>query len=220
MRSNRYLPHFLWTEEPKTTVYILNQVPTKAVQKTPFELFKGWKPSLRHIRVWGCLSKVRIYNPQENKLDPRTISGHFIGYAKNSKCYRFYCSSHTTRIVESRNEKFLNNDLVSGSDQFHDNLSKRDHYQGQAPDPSHRLSAIHTHEVESGIRQPIIQDPYTSEPRDHVIEDQQNVEQSIEQPVEQQVPHEETTLRRSTRVKNSAIGAPQPSPRQKKGNVA
>ena len=94
------------------TMYILNQVPTKVVQKTPFELFKGWKPSLRHILVWGCPSKVRIYNPQENKLDPRTISGHFIGYAKNSKCYKFYCSSHTTRIVESRNKKFLNNDLV------------------------------------------------------------------------------------------------------------
>jgi len=50
-------------------VYILNRVPTKAVPKTPFELFKGWKPSLKHMHVWGCPSKVRIYNPQEKKLD-------------------------------------------------------------------------------------------------------------------------------------------------------
>ena len=63
MRSNDNLPQFLWNEALKTTTYIINQVPTKAVQKTPFELFKGWKPSLRHIRVWGCPSKVRIYNP-------------------------------------------------------------------------------------------------------------------------------------------------------------
>ena len=51
MRSNKKLPQFLWTETLKTAVYILNRVPTKAVSKTPFESFKGWKPSLRHIRV-------------------------------------------------------------------------------------------------------------------------------------------------------------------------
>ena len=65
----------------KTAVYILNRVLTKAVSKIPFELFKGRKPSLRHICIWGCPSEVRTYNPQEKKLDPRTISGYFIGYA-------------------------------------------------------------------------------------------------------------------------------------------
>ena len=40
MRINYNLPHFLWTEALKTVVYILNWVPTKAVPKTPFELFK------------------------------------------------------------------------------------------------------------------------------------------------------------------------------------
>ena len=84
-------------------------------------------------------------------------------------------------------------------------MSERDHYQGQAHGPSHRLSVIHTYEVESGIRQPIIQDPRTFEPIDHVIEDQQNVEQPIEQSVEQQVPREETMLRRYKRVRNSSI---------------
>ena len=46
MRSNVNLAQFLWTEALKTAVYIINRVPTKAIQKTPFELFKGWKPSL------------------------------------------------------------------------------------------------------------------------------------------------------------------------------
>ena len=104
MRSNIKLPQYLWTETLKTVVYILNQITTKVVSKTPFESFKGWKPSLQHIRVWGCPSEVGIYNPQEKKLDPRTISGYFNGYAERSKGYRFYCPSHSTRIVESRNE--------------------------------------------------------------------------------------------------------------------
>ena len=63
MKSNTKLPQYLWSEALRTTVYILNRVPTKVVPKTPFELFKGWKPSLRHIRIWGCSSEVRIYNP-------------------------------------------------------------------------------------------------------------------------------------------------------------
>ena len=46
MRSNSKLPKSLWTKALKTAVYILNRVPTKLVLKTPFELWKGWKPSL------------------------------------------------------------------------------------------------------------------------------------------------------------------------------
>ena len=46
MLSSSKLPKLLWTEALKTTAYILNRVPTKDFSKTPFELFKGWKPSL------------------------------------------------------------------------------------------------------------------------------------------------------------------------------
>ena len=63
MRSKTKLPQCLWTETLKTTVYILNRIPTKAISKTPFESLKGWKLSLRRIRVWGCPPEVRIYNP-------------------------------------------------------------------------------------------------------------------------------------------------------------
>ena len=86
---------------------------------------------MRHIHVWGCLFEVRIYNPQEKKLDPRIITGYFIGYVEKSTRYRFYCPSHNTRIVESKNTKFLENDLISGSNQFQNISSKRDHYKAE-----------------------------------------------------------------------------------------
>ena len=156
MLSSSKLPKFLWTEALKTAVYILNRVPTKAILKTPFELLKCWKPSLRHMRFWGCSSKVRIYNPQEKKLDPMTISGYFIGYAEKSKGYRFYCSSHNTRIAESRNVKFLEYDLVSGSDQFRNIVSNIDHTESQPSTSSNRLFIIHnTPQVQSGVEQTI-----------------------------------------------------------------
>ena len=95
-------------------MYILNRVPSKAVPKTPFELWNGWKPSLNHIHIWGCQVEVRVYHPHEKKLDPRTTSGYFIGYAEKSKGYRFYCPTHTPKVVETRNAKFLENFNNSG----------------------------------------------------------------------------------------------------------
>ncbi|RVX18685.1 Retrovirus-related Pol polyprotein from transposon TNT 1-94 [Vitis vinifera] len=79
------VPISLWGEALKTAMYILNRVPSKAIPKTPFELWTSRKPSLRHIHIWGCPTEVRIYNPHEKKLDSRTISGYFIGYPDNRK---------------------------------------------------------------------------------------------------------------------------------------
>nr|XP_009615394.1 uncharacterized protein LOC104108115 [Nicotiana tomentosiformis] len=97
------------------THHIRAGIPSKAVPKTPFELWKGWKPSLNHLHVWGCPTEVRVYNPQLKKLDERTTSGYFIGYAVNSKRLRFYCPSHSSKIVEVRNAKFLEAHEESGS---------------------------------------------------------------------------------------------------------
>ena len=100
----------------KTAIYLLNQVPSKAVPKAPFELWTRRKPSLRHLHVWDCPVEARVYNPHEKKLDLRTISGYFIGYTKKSKGFRFYCPNHNTRIMETSNARFIENGAISGSD--------------------------------------------------------------------------------------------------------
>ena len=143
MLSNSKLTRFLWIEALKMIVYIINRVPTKAISKTPFDLWKGWKPILWHMHIWECSFEMRIYNPQEKKLNPRTISGYFIGYVEKSKGYRFYYPSHNTRIVESRNAKFLEYDLVSGSHQFRNIVSDIDHTGSQPSTSSDRLFVVH-----------------------------------------------------------------------------
>ncbi|KAL6323845.1 hypothetical protein AAG906_005840 [Vitis piasezkii] len=117
MMSYSFVPISLWGEALKTAMYILNRVPSKAVPKTPFELWTGRKPSLRHIHIWGCPAEARIYNPHEKKLDSRTVSGYFIGYPDKSKGYRFYCPNHSVRIVETGNARFLENGEISGSNE-------------------------------------------------------------------------------------------------------
>jgi hypothetical protein len=109
MISHANVPEYLWMYALKTTMYLLNRVPSKSVETTPFELWMGRKPSLRHLQVWGCPAEVRIYNPHEKKFDFHTISGYFIGYPEKSKGCHFYCPNHSTRIVESGNAKFIEN---------------------------------------------------------------------------------------------------------------
>ena len=115
--SHSSIPLSLWMFELKTVMYLLNSVPSKVVPKTSFEL---WIGNLRHLHVWGCPTEVRIYNSCENKLDFRTISGYFIGYPKKFKGYRFYCLSHSTRIVESINAKFIENCDINECERMHD----------------------------------------------------------------------------------------------------
>ena len=96
-------------------MYLLNRVPSKAVPKTSFELWTNRTPSIRHLHVWGCQAEIRIQNPQERKLDARTISRYFIGYPEKLKGYMLYCSNHSMRIVKTGNARFIGNDEISGS---------------------------------------------------------------------------------------------------------
>jgi transposase InsO family protein len=55
MMSYSDLPLSLWMEALKTTIHILNRVPSKTVPKTPYELWTGREPSLKYLRVGGVL---------------------------------------------------------------------------------------------------------------------------------------------------------------------
>jgi len=125
------------------------------------------------MHVWGCPSEVRIYNPQEKKLNPRTIIGYFIGYAKMSKGYRFYCPYHSTRIVESRNAKFFENDLISRSDQLRDLGFEIDYIEFQPFTSSEILVLIHTPQVQRDDEQHM-----TDTPQPVVDNPQENVARS------------------------------------------
>ena len=106
MISHSNLPISLWGEALKTAAYILNRVPTKATAKTPYELWTGKKPSLKHLHIWGCPAETRPYRPHEKKLDSRTVSCYFIGYSERSRGYKFYDPT-TKSIFETRNARFF-----------------------------------------------------------------------------------------------------------------
>ena len=106
MISHSNLPKSLWGEALKIVAYILNRVPTKATAKTPYELWTGKKPNLKHLHIWVCLGEARPYRPHEKKLNSRTVSCYFIGYSKRSKGYKFYDPT-TKSIFEMGNARFF-----------------------------------------------------------------------------------------------------------------
>ena len=63
--------------------------------------------------MWGCLAKVQVPKPKQVKIGFKTIDCIFIGYANNSKAYRFlvYKSEipdiHSNTIIESNNAEFF-----------------------------------------------------------------------------------------------------------------
>ena len=67
MMGYAHLPDTFWGYAVEIIVYILNNVPSKSVSKTPFELWKGHKGSLQHFRIWGCPTHVFSHKPKETR---------------------------------------------------------------------------------------------------------------------------------------------------------
>jgi hypothetical protein len=65
--------------------------------------------------VWGCLAKAELFNPSIGALDPKTVSCHFIGYLDKSKGLCFYCPERYSKIVETRQVVFLEDEVIRGS---------------------------------------------------------------------------------------------------------
>jgi hypothetical protein len=109
------LPISLWMEALKATVHILNRVSSKSVPKTPYEMWTSRKPTLNYLHVWGCPAEAKLFNPSIEKLDPKTVSYHFIGYPDKSKGFRFYCPDRYIKIVDTRHAVFLEDEVIRGS---------------------------------------------------------------------------------------------------------
>lgn len=75
------------------------------MNKTPYEIYKGRKPTLGYFRVFG--SKCFILNTKDylTKFDPKSYEGVFLGYSQTSKAY-IVLNKETLRVEESLNITF------------------------------------------------------------------------------------------------------------------
>lgn len=109
MLHDKELPKNFWAEAASTAVFLQNRLLTKALKdKTPFEAWYGYKPSLNFLRVFGCVCFSHIPQVKHDKLDKKSEYDIFVGYSSSSKAYKVY-QPQTGKIIVSRNV-FFNED--------------------------------------------------------------------------------------------------------------
>lgn len=102
---NSGLPMKHWDDAFTTSVYLINRLPTKAIQfVSPLEKLFNHKPDYNSLKVFGCLCYpfVRPYN--KHKLQPQSATGTFLGYSIHHKGYKVLLPSG--KIVVTRDILF------------------------------------------------------------------------------------------------------------------
>jgi len=107
MLNETGLPKYFWADVVNTTCYVLNRVLIRSIlKKTPYELFKGRKPNLSHLKVFGCKCFI-LNNGKDNlgKFDYKLDEGIFLGYSQHGHAYRVY-NKRTMLVEESVHVNF------------------------------------------------------------------------------------------------------------------
>ena len=100
------VPARFWGEAVATAVYLLNRSPTKSVKgMTPYQAWHEKKPTVQHLRTFGCVAHVKLTGPGQNKLSDRSRQMVFIGYETGSKAYRMF-DPETRKLVVTRDAVF------------------------------------------------------------------------------------------------------------------
>ena len=164
--------------------------------------------------MWGSPAEAKVFNPNIGKLDPKTVSCHFIGYPEKSKGFRFYCPDRHTKFVEMRHAVFLEDEMMRGSMVAREIDLEEKRVYAPTPmvqEPFFELPAAATPTMQDVV----VPAPVVIPPMATTNEDEESMIQNPTEPVathegEQQQPQTENVpnveaLRRSQRVRRSAI---------------
>ena len=110
MMSRTDLPISFWGYALETALFLLNSIPLKAVEKTPYELWTRKRPGLSFLKIWGCEAYVK--RQAYDKLASKSNKCLFVGYPKEIKGYYFYIPSEN-KVFFARNGVFLEGEFIS-----------------------------------------------------------------------------------------------------------
>jgi hypothetical protein len=110
MMSHTDLPNSFWGHALLTAAFSLNRVPSKTVDKTPYEIWTGKRPSVSYMKIWGC--EVYVKRQISTKLEAKSDKCFFVGYPKETRGYYFYNPSEG-KVVVARTGVFLEKEFIS-----------------------------------------------------------------------------------------------------------
>ncbi|TYK18362.1 Retrovirus-related Pol polyprotein from transposon TNT 1-94 [Cucumis melo var. makuwa] len=106
MLKCKKMPKEFWAQAVECAVYLSNRSPTRSLwNKTPQQAWTGRKPSIGHLRVFGCMAYAHIPDQKRSKLDDKSEKYVFVGYDASSKGYKLY-NPVTKKTIVSRDVVF------------------------------------------------------------------------------------------------------------------
>jgi hypothetical protein len=105
MHDEHKTPRLFWADAISTTCYIFNRVFLRSILSlTPFELCFGHKPSISHLRPFGCKCFI-LKRGNLDKFEFHSSDGILFGYTPHGRSYIVF-NLETNTIVESCNVTF------------------------------------------------------------------------------------------------------------------
>ena len=103
------LPKSFWVYALEIVVYILNKVPSKSFDVTPYEMWTNKKSYLSHMKVWVCPTYVKQIT--SDKLETKFDKCLFVGFPKQTIGYQFY-KSLEQKVFVSKHVVFLEKEFL------------------------------------------------------------------------------------------------------------
>ncbi|KAG7551025.1 Zinc finger CCHC-type [Arabidopsis thaliana x Arabidopsis arenosa] len=100
------LPKALWAEGMRCAAYVINRMPLSPNNmKSPYEMVHGKKPTVKHLRIFGSVCYVHVFDSQRTKLEAKAKKCIFVGYDEQRKGWRCM-DPETHKYVVSRDVIF------------------------------------------------------------------------------------------------------------------
>jgi hypothetical protein len=113
MMLHMEVPTNLWEYAIKHAVYVENRLPTEALgnKSTPYFKLYGVKPSLAHLRTFGCLAYHVLPDQQQQYFGARAERGRFLGFDNKDSSHKLWYNIKDRTITTVRDLYF--NELPS-----------------------------------------------------------------------------------------------------------
>jgi transposase InsO family protein len=114
-------PDSFWAKAINTACHAANRLYLhKYLNKTPYEIITGKKPSVHYFRVFGCKCFILNKEPKASKFASKVDEGFLIGYGTNEHAYRVF--NKTTNCVETTVDVKFDESNSSQREQVSENL--------------------------------------------------------------------------------------------------
>jgi hypothetical protein len=152
MMSQTDLPLSFGGYALETATFILNRVPTKSIERTPYERWTGKHPGLSFLKVWGC--EAYIKHLMSDKLTPKLDKCFFVGCPMETKGYYFYNKAEG-KVFAVYNGVFIEKEClskgVSGSKVQLEEIQKTPENVSVPTDPIQEVQDVVPSDVEAPV---------------------------------------------------------------------